>query len=171
MRQIARSQGILPLVKEIHIFEGHRTSQTYASGDRHDQDMTRIEEQSSIEIPQLIEAGAVYLMPLLEKVSINLSSHQRKIIYESIDDWTSEAGTSVDSGGKPFSIELYLEVLNGMDIEFTDSGVPNIPTIVGSDASLGPKILEWQQDARFSELVAKKRLEWNDRESNRKLVD
>jgi hypothetical protein len=84
----------------------------------------------------------------------------------------------VNGKGQPFTFELFLETLEKISIDFDDQGNPYLPTVVVSPelgAKLKSKLPEWEAnpdyDKRFKELIERKRKEWNDRESHRKLVD
>ena len=83
-----------------------------------------------------------------------------------------------DAGGKPFHPEMLLEAIERMPIEFDDKGNPKLPTITMNPAQMErikDKLTEWESDSvlrdRYEAIMRKKREEWLDRESNRKLVD
>jgi hypothetical protein len=100
-------------------------------------------------------------------------------IFTTLKETTEEVGNVVDAKGEPFSIELFLESIEKVHIDFDEvTGQPHLPTMF-----VGPKLAdrvqtllpEWDQNAeykaRFDALIAQKKVDWNDRESNRKLVD
>jgi hypothetical protein len=94
-----------------------------------------------------------------------------------LDEATREVGNLVDGKGQPLSQNLYLEMIEKVLIDFDEHGRPTTtihahPTLA---AALRAKLDEWNQDPVFTkrvqEIWQRKRLEWRDRESDRKLVD
>jgi hypothetical protein len=100
----------------------------------------------------------------------------RKMIGDKID----QDSPHVDAAGRPFP-EVFLEMLEKMDLSFDDNGtwqepefVPPHPNpqliarlIAGRKRFDNEPILKEKLDA----LLTRKRQDWNDREANRKLVD
>ncbi len=100
-------------------------------------------------------------------------------MFATLKETTEEVGNVVDAAGRPFSFELFLESIEKVHIDFDEvTGQPHLPTMF-----VGPKLAdriqtllpEWDKNAeykaRFDALIAQKKVDWNDRESNRKLVD
>jgi hypothetical protein len=83
------------------------------------------------------------------------------------------AGTATDAGGKPFSFEVYLAGLEKIDLQFDRDGQPILPTLVVHPtmakhlASLPPPTEEQQR--AYSDLIERKRREFNARRRYRKL--
>ena len=82
--------------------------------------------------------------------------------------------------GQPFSADLYFKMLETVQIDFDDYGRPDVSgvrLVMHPDQAqkVQPLMAEWQNDeafqCRYREIMLKKRDEWRDRESNRKLVD
>jgi hypothetical protein len=93
---------------------------------------------------------------------------------------TELVGNQIDAGGQPFSAELYLKMLETVQINFDSQGRPDISSthlVMQPDqaAQVEPLLAQWEVDEsfqrRYREIMLKKREEWRDRESNRKLVD
>lgn len=83
------------------------------------------------------------------------------------------AGTGTDAGGKPFSFEMYLAALEKIELRFDRDGQPILPTLVVHPdmakhiASLPPPTEEQQR--AYSDLIERKRREFNARRRDRKL--
>jgi hypothetical protein len=107
-----------------------------------------------------------------------MKKQQAQLFFTKIEEATEKTGNIVDGKGKPFSPEFFLEALDKILIEFDDQGQPYLPTMFVSPElgnRIKDKLPEWESDPnhkkQFDELINKKRAEWNDRESHRKLVD
>lgn len=78
---------------------------------------------------------------------------------------------------KSFSPDDILKVIDSVAITFDDNGNPQLPTIMAAPETadkFGEAIAKLDEEpylSKFSELINKKRKEWNDRESSRKLVE
>ena len=126
----------------------------------------------------LIERGPIALKEGLENVAKELSSQQSKMILEHLNQITAKTGNVVDAGGQAINPDLILQMLEKMEMDFSEDGQPRLPTLVGSPEyyeRLKEKMPEWEKDEhynrKFNELIERKRQEWHDRESHRKLVD
>ena len=126
----------------------------------------------------LIERGPIALQEGLKKIAAELSSQQSKMIFEHLNEITAKTGNVVNAGGQAINPDLILRTLEQTEIDFSQDGQPRLPTLVVSPEQgdkLREKMLEWDKDEsynkKFNELIEKKRQEWHDRESHRKLVD
>jgi hypothetical protein len=89
-------------------------------------------------------------------------------------------GNRIDAGGQPFSADLYFKMLETVQIDFDSNGRPDIS---GTRLVVHPEqadrirqlFTQWERDEAFQEryrqIMLKKREEWRDRQSNRRLVD
>jgi hypothetical protein len=93
---------------------------------------------------------------------------------------TERVGNKVDAGGQPFSAELYFQMLETVQIDFDELGRPDISgrrMVMHPDQAERVRALmeQWEKDEsfqqRYRDIMLKKREDWRDRESNRKLVD
>lgn len=87
---------------------------------------------------------------------------------------TSEAaGTAIDAGGKPFSFETWLEMLERIDFDFDDQGNPDLPTLIMHPdqakqlQALPPPTVE--ELRALADLIDRKRGEHHARKRHRKL--
>ena len=117
-------------------------------------------------------------MASLEKIAKEFESQQSKMIFERVNKATAKTGNMVNAGGQDINPDLILQVLETIEIDFNEAGQPRLPTLVASPEQiqrLKEKMPEWEKDEsykrKFDELIKRKRQEWNDRESHRKLVD
>lgn len=117
---------------------------------------------------------------LLEKIDVVAEELARKTSehgYRVMDEAVEKAGTHLDANGQPFSRELFLEMIQKMDMTFDSSGKPEFVLIMHPDMAkaLSKVSPAWDEDAEFKrkyeEILAQKKEAWLDRESYRKLVD
>jgi len=93
--------------------------------------------------------------------------------FEYISRLSDAAGTSTDAKGRPPSLDLFLEMLEKIDIEFEDDGKPIMPTLIMHPDTaqalqkLPPPTQE--QKKKLEELMQRKKQEYNDRRRHRKL--
>ena len=113
----------------------------------------------------------------LNAAAEDMAKQTETTLFTALEEVTSETGNVLDAGGKPFEPSMLLQMLDTVWIDFDKNGKPQLPTIV-----LHPELfktikerfpdLDSDQEflARRAEILAKKKEEWRDRESNRKLV-
>jgi hypothetical protein len=117
---------------------------------------------------------------LLEKMDSIAEEMARKTSahgYRVIDQVTEKAGTHLDAGGKPFDQEMYLAMLEKIDMSFNSDQKPDL--VIVARPEMAKAIQEswsiWEKDPtfmkRYKEIMMLKREVWLDRESDRKLVD
>ena len=103
---------------------------------------------------------------------------QTKMLFERLDEEVAEVGNSLDAGGQPLSAEMILSLWDRMQFDFDRYGRPKMPTLVFNPIhhervdeqfkrlATEPKLIKLKRD-----IMNRKRLDWDDRESRRKLVD
>jgi hypothetical protein len=93
--------------------------------------------------------------------------------FDMVRRGSEAAGTATDLGGRPVSYELWLEMVQKIDIDFDDQGNPDLPAlVVGPDVAEQLKALPpptKEQRAAMDALIEIKRKEHNARRRNRKL--
>ena len=96
-----------------------------------------------------------------------------EMFYRKMNEVTEEVGNAMDMKGAPLTQDAFFTMLERVDMEF---GPDNLPTSVWhTTPALAEVIRKWDDDpafrSRYEELLDRKRNEWRDRESNRKLVE
>jgi len=117
------------------------------------------------------------LFEALEAAAEDMARQSETILFRKLDESTREAGNVLDAGGRPFEPAMLLEMLEGIWIEFDENGRPEMPTIVLHPDlfnSIKDRLSELEADhdfmAKRAEIIARKKEDWRDRESHRKLV-
>lgn len=152
----------------IHRLDGSVTTSSYH----------RAETEFSIDRRELPTLTPQQLITRVDEAAGKMAEQASKHFFETLNEAVSKAGNVVNAQGQPISPELIFQVLEKIQLDFDEDGKPHGLTMV-----VGPKLAEtlrtlipkWEADPelnrRYERLMDKKREEWRDRESRRKLVD
>jgi hypothetical protein len=173
-----RSNPLFSRIKEEHFHEGDRWAIKQPDGTVDESYFTEISEKYVIEPKDVIEKGPSAIIQNQLKLAEKMTKKQHELFLRKMQSVTQKSGNVVDAQGRPFTPELFLELLEKVDIDFDDQGRPQLPALfVGPDlaARIKEKLPEWEANLAhkkaFEDLINKKKSQWDDRESNRKLVD
>jgi len=117
------------------------------------------------------------LLKRIDDMAQAMAYQQSQLGYRKLDEVTRKAGMVTDAHGKPLDQEMYLHMLEKVQIGFDDSGRPTSTFIMHPDMAkaFAKQWESWGKDPvfmkRHNELMQLKKEEFRDRESNRKLVD
>lgn len=178
LRELVRQEPLLSQIRRKRYFEGDKTSTKSWEGEIDQSGYKEISGQYSIRREDVITKGPLIYVESMQGIAEEIKKQQAKMVFNKIDEVVRKTGNITDAKGQPFTFDLFIETLEKICIDFDDQGKPHLPTVVVSP-DMGAKLKEmlpkWQADPeckrRFDLLLEKKREEWNDRESNRKLVD
>lgn len=178
MRDLSRRDGLVALIPRGRDFEGDKMSSGTVDGHVRDSEYTTIQTETSIPREVLIEKGFLAHVEQAHKVASDMQRQEAQMIFKHLEEVTERTGNTVDNGGRPLTSDTYLELLDKVWIEFDDNGKPFMPTLVTGPA-LNQKLRElmpkWAVDpafnAKLEAILTRKKKEWDDRESHRKLVD
>ena len=173
------SQGaFVTEIKTTKDFEGDLLTTTDAAGTTEESTYQDLSAALEVNRQDLIDQGPPALTKALRKMGDELRSQQSNLIFERLNEITARTGNVVDAGGQSITPDLVLETLDAMEFDFKENGEPQLPSLVVSPKQyerLKEKMPKWEQDERynrkFDELIKRKRRDWLDRESHRKLVD
>jgi hypothetical protein len=125
-------------------------------------------EISMAEVPHLIGEK---LEARIDAMADEMARQTSHLFYETIGRETAKVGNSIDAGGGPMTQEMVLDMMERVDWS-PDSVFIAHPVMAEAMQELWK---EWEKDAAFmkkvKEVEYRKKEEWRDRESNRKLVD
>jgi hypothetical protein len=122
--------------------------------------------------------GEVVIFETVAKAHGQIAVAGRRLFSERIEE---EPINRVDGGGRRFSPEVYLEILESLEMSFDDDGKWNEPDFWQERPN--PAMLKTVEAVRkrfdeeaelkstLDELLDRKRKAFNDREANRKLAD
>lgn len=169
-----------PLTAEISVhrqIEGHEHEHEIGQGKSKKGRFKEIASQFSIPANISSTETAEQVMLNLRAMASDIAKQYEGMLFSTLHDVTRETGNTLDARGKPFHLSLVLDMLERVWIDFDEKGNPILPTIVlhpDMMKRIEGKLAEWESDpelqARRKNILAKKKEEWRDRESNRKLV-
>lgn len=172
--------GRAPMMARISHFrqwEGADFCYTDPSGATKSSSAKEVKAEFSIprNLPPLKTIQEVFLA--LNAAAEDMARQSETMLFKKLDESVRESGNVLDNGGRPFEPALLLESLDKMWIDFDENGKPEMPTIVLHPDlfnSIKDRLAEWESDlefkAKWQEIIERKKEEWRDRESNRKLV-
>src|SRR5665647_752082 len=168
---------LMKIAQKRPIYEGNNLEINNASGCSEEKGFKTISTEFRIKPEDLIEKGLDAYYSKFSEITEEMRKKQGKLIIEAFEETTHQTGNIVDCKSKPIA-EWYLEVLDKVSIIFDEFGNPTMPDIIvnpndyeriKSDYSkmqFDPNIQE-----KIREIIERKRREWIDKESKRKLVD
>lgn len=165
------------LKKETHL-EGCGMSSKPANSEIEKSHYKKIIEQEAIMRKDVIAKGPEVYIDALHNMADKMKQEQANILFNKIKEVTNKTGNVVHGNGQGFNFEIYLQALEKIEIHFDDQGKPIKPEMFYNPAMseiIRKQLIELQLNPvfkkGFDELIERKRKLWNDRESNRKLVD
>lgn len=178
LQDLVRQEPLLSQFREERVFEGNKMSSNTENGQSNQSSYKKLSASYSIKREDVITKGPTVFIENIKNVAEEIKKQQAELVFNKLSEVTNETGNVVDAKGKPFTFELFMELLEKIEIDFDDQGKPSMPMLVVSP-ELGIKLKDllpkWKANPeytkRFQEVIEKKRKQWSDRESNRKLVD
>lgn len=172
-----RHSPLLAQIQSHHQVEGDRFSYETHDGDIQRDTFKAFRTPVTTRVlPSPIEQESE-IVQKLDEAAQDIAKQHMRLLFTTVTESSQRAGTAYDAGGRPFHMGMFLDALEGMQVDFDDDGRPKLPTIVMHPDQLkiiGPKLAEWEKDpalhARWEQVLAKKKDEWRDRESRRKLA-
>jgi hypothetical protein len=137
----------------------------------------RFEIPFKVEFDELRQLVGDRLLEKMDTIAEELARKTSEHGYRVLDRVTEQAGNRLDAGGKPFDQEMYLAMLDKVEISFGDDGKPDFVMLMHPTMAetMKARWAEWEQDPvfmnRHERMMGLKREAWRDRESYRKLVD
>jgi hypothetical protein len=178
MKRQCYGDGVLSRVMRFHVHEGDAFTTVRLDGSEERSQFKEKSVKRSFKAEELAKMTPTDLVKKVDSMALEMSEQTSKAMFEMIRESTNETGNIVDAQGQPFSFDLILQMYEKMEIDFDEKGEPSGITMV-VHPELGKRLpdlmKQWKADPectrRYDELMQKKREDWNDRESRRKLVD
>jgi hypothetical protein len=152
----------------IHRLDGSVTTSTYHL----------TETEFSIERHELPTLTPQQLIAKIDEAAGKMAEQASEHFFKELSEAVTRVGNVVNAQGQPISPELVFQVLEKIELDFDEHGKPHgLTMVVGTKVAeaLRTLIPKWEADTelntRYQDLMKKKREEWRDRESRRKLVD
>ncbi|GMK41955.1 hypothetical protein PCCS19_50140 [Paenibacillus sp. CCS19] len=137
-----------------------------------DKEPAKIEMKFNIPFDVILRTDVEALMTSIDEASDSGIESLVPQIFQFIGEVCDASGQVVDGRGQPFSFDLFLELLEKIEITFNDDGSPNMPTLF-----IHPnmrKVLEdnppsEEQQKQMEELISRKRDDFFAKKRTRKL--
>ncbi len=158
-------------------FEGNRTILIRADGSVEEMNPRQAKTELQVNTKEFEKMNEATVFNKIDSAAEEMAGQQAKSFYEEVGKAAEEVDNVVSADGQPFSMDIFFEGLEKIDIDFDEEGNPSnlmcpvnpklFPSVkkVIEDAKSDPEI-----DKRFETLMERKKDEWRVRESNRKLV-
>lgn len=169
------SNGLIPNIPRRPLHEGAGFITKYLDGVQQDTTMRPIKSSFELKIEEIVENPAL-IFERINAMAIDVAVQQATMVTDSISEVTEKIGNVVRSAGEVTPNEIF-EIFEKIEIDFNSDGTARMPTIYGGDKMLAglskafdliksdPKL-----EQRFTDIMNKKKDEWNARENNRELV-
>jgi hypothetical protein len=178
VKEKMHTSPMMEKIKSVPHFEGNRMSTKHDDGDIDESNYNLFSAELSVKTDDIIKMGVKAFVDGLNKTAEELQGQQSKMVFDKLSEVTAKTGNIIDAKGQSISPELFLKVLETIQLEFDENRKPLMPTMFVSPVQyekIKQKIVEWENDPacknKFEQMINQKRKEWDDRESNRKLVD
>lgn len=134
----------------------------------------KVSTRFSFAADDIIKDGPLVLIENYVKSAEEIKKASEKLLFEELEEAADEEGNSTDFGGK-FDPYKFMESIEKIELSFDDFGNYSLELINFSNENYKILVDEFENNPNFfkrwEEMMERKRKEWNDRESNRKLVD
>lgn len=159
------------------VFEGDKLELVHEDGSIEQTVIREITVEREIDLTEVEKITPEAIRQRLDAIAEERAFKKSKILFEDLDKAVRRTGNIIDVGSKPFCIEDFFRMLEMILLDFDENDEPLLPKIVAGDkiSESIAKVLQQaevdpQSKKRFKEIIEKKRMEWRDRETNRKLV-
>lgn len=174
-----------PIISMIHFRESYEGDTfRFTTDDGFSQTGTYKEISTKFEISkdEIVKKGPDAYFSRIPQIAKDWIERQSRLLFQKMDEVTETTGNIVDAKSKPLSPELILAALDKVAVSFDEFGNANLPAIVVHPDKLERMKKEFQRyesdpllmikyKLMYKLIIDKKRQEWLDRESDRKLVD
>jgi hypothetical protein len=177
--QVKKRDPVLAMIRTMRQHEGRRHVYSTDAGRERSTDYQPVIAEITVSQHETVDWGTDEIVRRVDAMADQMIGQIVPGMFAKLRQVTEETGNVVSGAGRPFSFEMFLEAIEKIQMEFDEqTGEPEYPTIV-----MGPELYErvrsmlpeWDRNeeykARLKAVIARKRAEWDDRESNRKLVD
>lgn len=179
MQEQIQQDSILSRIRRELLFEGNRSSMKTENGETEESSYKGISAPYSVEREDIINKGHIAFMGNIRDEMIeNMRGQQIRQFFDTVEKAAEKSGNVINGKGQPITHERFLELFEKIQIDFDEEGTPHglfFAMHPNTFAKIKDKLLEWENNPeykkKYEEILEKKRKEYYDRESRRKLVD
>jgi hypothetical protein len=168
-----------PMLKQIEshtIHEGSMSSILRATGEVEDIDIRTVSSESTLSKDAILYGNLDEILESFRPIGKAIATEKEKMLFEALDAATKKTGNVVDNQGRPLTLEVLLEVIEKIHLDFDHLGRAKVPTLVVAP-SMMEKLKELSETSetsefkdKFDRLISIKKAEWRAREADRILV-
>ncbi|MFG3449580.1 hypothetical protein ACGFZ3_13445 [Stenotrophomonas sp. NPDC047960] len=159
------------------IHEGDSMVTLRADGTSEQSGMSTVSAESSIDAGRVAKITADERYEILADLARRMAEGMATQLYGELNRTLEDAGQVVEGKGKGFTPELFLEVLEKIEMEFDDAGqMKNMRLVMHPDSKLDFAKVQRQLDTdpglqqRYNDIMQRKREAYYAREAARELV-
>ena len=176
--EIFRRAPILRGIRHIVQHEGHEHHYETVDGKERETDYRELAATMSLTRREMRTADFQIVLAKVSEMAETFAEEQSKRLYATASEAAASVGNVVDAGGK-LTKEALLACMRKVEWSFDPrTGEARRPTLSlhpDTFAKVKDDLKKWEHDPEFraalSDIEHQQRLQWNDRQSRRRLVD
>jgi hypothetical protein len=129
-RRIDFHLGVVGSVPRGRVFEGKRHVMVRENGSEEETEMREASVETRIPIDEIRGLDLPHLLEKIDASAKEMARIQATGFYQSMAKGVAKIGNTVDAGGKPLTVELFLDALEKILIDFYSDGSPHMPTVI-----------------------------------------
>jgi hypothetical protein len=174
---VATKAPLAAQLRRIRQHEGDRF--IFEDDEGHVTEKRHLTFQAPVQLPlrKPISETSLAVTEQLERAAESIAAQSEGLLFTAVQEAVESVGNAYDARGKEFHPNMMWDMLESIHVDFDKHGEPELPTIVLHPdmlAAIRHKLPEWEADPdlkkRRTEVLQRKKEEWRDRESHRKLV-
>lgn len=177
-----KKDPITSLIQVRQSYEGNTFAFTTDDGFLQSGTYKDLSTKFEISKAEVLKRGPEAYFSRVQQIAKEWAEKQSRLFFQMMDEVTETTGNVVNAKSKPLSPELILAALDKVAISFDEFGNAILPALVVHPDKLEGMKKEFQKyesdplftlkyKLKYKLIIDKKRQEWFDRESDRKLVD
>ena len=175
----ASQESILGSIPRFKQHEGDRTTIGREDGTEEVLDFSNpLEATATLKTEDIRERGPLATLTAARGLAEEMARGMTRRMFDTLSEATDAIGNTVNAEGKPFSSDLYLEVLKKLELAFDPEGnwiPPQVAAAPSQAASMRRVLEQAESDPEYRRqrdaIVNCKRKEWRAREADRRLAD
>lgn len=170
-----QASPILGRIPRHIIHEGNRTVST--DGEEKESPIKTYKVERTVDVSEIELLTIKEVYERYRAITLDFVREQTTDMLREFESVTTATGNVVDAGGQPLTPEIAIRILEMIEIDFDGYGNPYSHSLVAQEQIIKqwPPIIEQLRKepykSQIEEIMDRKKREWYDRESNRKLVD
>lgn len=159
------------------IKEGKRPITIRPDGRTDETELKQASAEASVRLDEVPNLSFQDRLTKLDEAAREVARQISEHAFGQINEAVERVGNVIDGGGKPLTPDVLLNVYEKIHLDFDANGNPRELTMVippGMEQRAKEALERLHQDpeysTRFKKIIDKKRMEWRDRETARRLV-